>query len=252
MTPDPKLIEFFELNQRKVPKTPIYPDLTKDIERYDWLCHRSEVPYWEVPLPGLPYEKMFAEAIALKSLFVDHRANDPSQMGARHQGWSSLTVHGISSQHTMNWDSYPEYKALGKEELVPYKWTEIAERIPETVRYLNEIFPHQKYTRVRFMLLRPGGYILPHRDRDHRLLFPINIALNNPSRCEFVMEDNGKVPFEPGKGFMLDLSHRHSVWNRSQEDRIHLIVHWRLPPLHEPKGREWMDWTLKNWGATEL
>ena len=238
--------EFFDNNKNIIPEDIVIPKLKSRLDYFEWLKQDSGVPYWEVPLDNIPYKEMLNEALELKSMFVDHRANDPSQHGAAHNGWSSLTVHGISSQHTMNWDSYSEYKKLGDESLVPYNWTEISNKIPRTVEYLRDVFPHESYTRVRFMLLKAGGYVLPHRDRDHKLLFPINIALNNPPGCKFVMENYGIVPFEESKGFLLDLSNRHAVWNQSTEDRIHMIIHWRTAMYHLPAGRKWADMVLRN------
>ena len=241
---------FYEKNSIIKPKFIDFPNFQTEFNRYQWLQNESGVPYWEIPMDGLPYKEMLSEAQELKSLFVDHRANDPSQMGASHNGWASLTIHGISSQHTMNWDSYDEYKSLGDEKLVPYDWTEISDRIPKTIEYFKDVFPHESYTRVRFMLLKAGGYVLPHRDRDHKLLFPINIALNNPEGCNFIMENQGIVPFKEGKGFLLDLSNRHAVWNDSKEDRIHLIVHWRNAQYHEPAGKKWAEMVTRNYKPT--
>ena len=92
-----KLIEFYEKNSVLKPKHIEFPNFQTEFNKYQWLQNESGVPYWEIPLDGLPYKEMFNEAQELKSLFVDHRANDPSQMGASHSGWASLTIHGISS-----------------------------------------------------------------------------------------------------------------------------------------------------------
>lgn len=242
-----KLHQFYEDNKNKKPKFGSFPSHNDQFGEYQWLVNESGVPYWEVPLDGLPYNEMYEEANNLKDIFVNHRANDPSQNGYAHNGWASLTIHGISSQHTMNWDSYDEYRHLKDETEVPYKWTEIQDRIPKTVEYLKDVFPHDYYTRVRFMLLKAGGYVLPHKDREHPLLFPINIALNNPDGCNFIMENHGIVPFKPGSGFLLDLSNRHAVWNNSNEDRIHLILHWRAGQYHEESGKKWAEMVTRNY-----
>lgn len=242
-----KLIDFYELNKDKKPTNIDFPIFDNEFEKYQWLSHESGIPFWEVPLDNIPYKEMYEEANSLKDLFINHRANDPSQNGYAHSDWSSLTIHGISSKHTMNWDSYDEYKQLGSEELVPYDWTDISDKIPKTIDYLKNTFPHSYYTRVRFMLLKAGGFVLPHKDRDHKLLFPINIALNNPEGCNFIMENQGIVPFKPGKGFLLDLSNTHAVWNNSNEDRIHLIIHWRPGQYHEESGKKWAEMVTRNY-----
>ena len=82
--------------------------------------------------------------------------------------------------------------------------------------------------RDRFMLLEPGGYILPHQDRDakEKRLSVCNIALNNPQDCEFIFKDHGVVPFEDkGGAFLMDISNVHAVWNKSDKPRIHMIIH---------------------------
>ena len=54
-------------------------------------------------------------------------------------------------------------------------------------------------------------------------------SLNNPEGCDFVFKDHGKVPFEDqGSAFLMDISNVHSVWNRSDTPRIHMIIHYEL------------------------
>lgn len=223
-----KVKDFFSLNRNLKPKPIVFPDFKEDLEKCDFLIYESGLPYWEISFDNMPYREMLEEAKALKDEFILYRSNDPDQEeGTSHNGWSSLAIHGISSKHTMNWNVYPEYRDLGDESLVPYDYTEIQDRAPATVNFLKNHFPHGSYQRVRFMLVPPGGYILPHKDRDRSFLSPVNIALTNPKGCEFVMENNGVVPFEPGKAFLVDISNNHCIWNNSNEDRIHLIIHYR-------------------------
>jgi hypothetical protein len=39
------------------------------------------------------------------------------------------------------------------------------------------------------------------------------------------MENVGALPFTPGRIMKLALCNRHSVWNRSKQTRVHMIVH---------------------------
>jgi len=83
---------------------------------------------------------------------------------------------------------------------------------------------------VRIMKVAPGGYIMPHNDTPDggdykRLLGPMNIALTQPIGCEFVMEGIGLLPFRPGKGFIIDIGHKHCIINKSNKNRYHVIVH---------------------------
>lgn len=163
---------------------------------------------------------MLKEAKSIKHLFVDHRDGDV-RGGYSHKGWKSVCIHGIESHKTNHFTSYG-YK---NHEETPYKWTSIADMCPTTTNWLKNVFPMNTYYRVRFMLLEPGGYIVPHKDSDINILSPINIALNHPDNCIFKMEKHGIVPMKPGTVMLLDVGNTHAYVNRSIEDRIHIIIH---------------------------
>ena len=76
------------------------------------------------------------------------------------------------------------------------------------------------------MLLRPGGYIVQHSDnRTSNLGAATNISLNNPVGCKFVTE-RGLIPFKnTGSVMMFNNHYQHVVFNDSDEERIHIIVH---------------------------
>ena len=87
------------------------------------------------------------------------------------------------------------------------------------------------YYRLRFMLLKPGGYVEPHSDSQNKM--QINISLNNPNECFFVTE-KGTVPFDDkGSVFLFDNYYEHSVINNSKEDRFHIILHGRWNDTNE-------------------
>lgn len=200
------------------------------------VINRSGLPFLPLALPfDVPHAAMLTEARALRHLFVNHRSD-----GEDHQGWSSLCLHGLSSTQTR---CHTEYGYSDPAE-APYGWTEIADLCPVTTAFFRDLFGYDRYARVRFMGLEPGGYILPHRDSDTDRLNAINIALNNPDGCDFVMEGKGLVPFRPGTANMLALVNRHIVWNRSSEDRIHIIVHGRRAP-----GSHWRHTLLRSYRA---
>ena len=186
---------------------------------YDWIINRSSLPWLQLDLK-FNHNAMLAEAKAIKHLFVKHR--DEDQGAYRHKGWRSVCLHGISSEKTNHYEQYG-YKSNDE---APYTWTEIANLCPVTTMFFKEVFPFDMYYRLRFMLLDPQGYITPHRDSDEHKLSPINIALNNPIGCNFKMQGHeGYVPFVPGSAFLLDVGNTHAVFNNSNEDRYHMIVH---------------------------
>lgn len=177
---------------------------------------KRSLGYMPLRLPfEVPHEQMLAEARALKEFYVYHRST------GHHRGWRSLVLHGLSSVHSQGHEHYG-YK---ERDAVPYDWTDISRFCPISTRFFRDTFGYDRYDRVRFMLLEPGGYILPHEDVEWKSLSPINIALNNPIGCDFVMREWGHIPFSAGQANMLAVGYEHAVFNDSDEDRYHIIVH---------------------------
>lgn len=182
----------------------------------DWIIRSSDSPWLEILGIDAPYKEMLKEARNLKDLFVFHRGEENS-----HRGWKSLAIHGISADKT----NVPETYGLDPSK-VKYKWTEIQDRCPITVKFFKTVFPYREYQRVRFMLLEPQGYIAPHSDHHESFLgTAVNISLNNPVGCNLVTE-LGTMPFkDSGSAFLFNTFFKHSVYNDSTEDRFHIIVH---------------------------
>lgn len=210
----PKILkDFFAKNENLNYKFEIKSEATAD-----WILNRSYIPYLSLDLESVPYNSMLEEAKALDDLYVKHRSRDSF-------GWASLCIHGITSQHTDHYAVYSKYKDLNNDQ-VPYSWTEIKERCPNTVNFFQNVFPFNVYHRIRFMRLNPGGYILPHSDSSDLGLRAINLSLNNPLGCKFVFENIGALPFSNnGSIFLVANGYCHSVWNRSNISRYHIIVH---------------------------
>ena len=186
---------------------------------YQQIVKESNLPWLPLNI-NIPYQEMLEEATAIKHLFVPHRDKD-RQGGYRHKGWKSLCIHGISAEKT---NHFTEYGYKSNDE-TPYVLTETAKLCPVTTNFFKERYPMADYYRVRFMLLEPGGFISPHVDTEKSSLSPVNIALNHPKGCVFKMEKPGVVPMKPGIVMLLDVSNKHAYINKSEEDRIHIIVH---------------------------
>lgn len=205
-------------------------NLPKELS-YDWVMNRSDWPWLFLDLE-VPHKEIHKEALELETEFVPHRKYDEGA-GYGHRGWKSLCIHGLSATQTENFSAYGHASL----DSAPYKWTEIADRCPTTVKFLKETFPFEKYYRVRFMWLEPQGYIAPHRDQKESGFFPCNIALNQPPGCEFGMENQGILPISQGTAFLPNLSNLHFVQNESNIQRIHLIIHGRagskLPQMQD-------------------
>jgi len=206
------LEDFWQKNNKKYEYR--YPDLFDP----QWVIMESGWPWFTLSLfEDQPFKEMYKEAEALVDKFHIHRDDYGT-------GWKSLTLHGLN-EDTQTLNSYGERENTIKQ----LDWTWVADCCPVTKKFLTDVWPAEYLNRVRFMLLEPGGYILPHQDRpgDQKRLSVCNISLNNPNGCEFLMDGFGKVPFEDsGSAMLMDISNKHAVWNRSDKPRIHMIIHY--------------------------
>jgi hypothetical protein len=200
----------------EVESQPRFANVKVNCQNAQEILLESQLPYLPILGFDIPHQEMLNEAKKLKDIMVPHRSYKEDN-----RGWRSICIHGISSAHTACASKY----GYEIEDKTIYKWTDISHLAPITTQFFKNQFKYDFYNRVRFMLLEPGGYILPHKDFDHYVLGPINIALNMPDGCEFYMENVGCVPFAPGTINKLALVNRHAVINNSQEDRFHIIVH---------------------------
>ena len=198
-------------------------------EQFDWILQKSGMPWVEIQDLVVPYSTMLAEAQALRPLFVEHRSGDSL-------GWLSISIHGVGAAITSRAEDYGMDSTL-----VKYDWTEIQDRCPVTVEFLKNQFPYNYYQRVRFMLLEAGGYIAPHSDNAMPSLGgAINISLNNPDDCNLVTV-KGCVPFRnSGSVFLYDNHYQHSLYNNSNIDRYHMIIHGGWKP-------EWCKHVVNNY-----
>ena len=187
----------------------------------DWVLNKSNFGWLELDV-DFDVDIWKKETTAAK--FVDHR-------GSTHPGWKSSCIHGIDVDKTESWTNY----GYATEDDVPYKWTSISEHTPNIKKFWQE-FPYERYRRIRFMELEPGGRISPHSDAPGKLPgetdldmleygVPINIAIIHPSDCHMTLEGHGTVPFKEGKAFIINIRNVHSFVNNSAVSRIHLIAH---------------------------
>ena len=168
---------------------------------------------WLKLLIDAPFKEMYAEAKAIEEHFVNHRTNQS-------QGWLSICLHGIANEAT----SIPEDHGYKND--TARVWTEASKLCPVTTNYFKNVFPMKEYDRLRFMLVKSGGYIEPHNDSTKNPNYAVNISLNNPAEC-FVLTEKGTVPFDDkGSVFLFNNHYKHCVINNSKnDDRYHIIVH---------------------------
>ncbi|MCW8999007.1 MAG: aspartyl/asparaginyl beta-hydroxylase domain-containing protein, partial [Kangiellaceae bacterium] len=79
---------------------------------------------------------------------------------------------------------------------------------------------------VRFMRLRAGAKILPHRDKGVCLKYGearLHVPITSTPQVNFFVSKN-KVLMNPGELWYIDANQQHSVENNSTTDRIHLVI----------------------------
>lgn len=216
-------IDFYNENKDIDYKMPAAPKgIVTDYDIADWLLNKSNFGWLEL---DISFDLAAWKQETSAAQFVNHRGDD-------HPGWNSSCIHGIDVDKTGAWTSYGNWQ---REEDVPYKWTSISEHTPSIKRFWQQ-FPYERYRRIRFMELEPGGIIQPHSDAPGRLPgeqgldmldfgVPINIAIQHPNNCNMTLEGHGTIPFQEGKAFIVNIRNFHSVINNSNENRIHLISH---------------------------
>ncbi len=94
--------------------------------------------------------------------------------------------------------------------------------------YIKEVMDSFKMekTAVRLMRLDAGAVIKPHQDHD--LNFEqgevrIHIPVYTNAKVKFMLEDE-VIPMNEGSCWYLNLSLQHSVANKSDSNRIHLVI----------------------------
>jgi len=181
----------------------------------DYIMDNTRFPYISIPEINVPHKDLFEEAnhLLYTACFTAHRPCS--------SGWLSLSIHGLSSVHT---NCAEDYNLPDDYENTHSDWTDIAKFCPKTVQWMQDEMLYKRFGRVRFMALLPDGWLGIHNDRPNPIgVGATNVALNNPDGCEFVFEGMGIVPFEAGSVMKLNTGYKHSVWNKSEEPRIHMI-----------------------------
>ncbi len=191
-----------------------------------WIYEESDLPWLLLDLK-VPYKEMYQEALQFVNDTIPQdypglNFTEQAKKDASQRGWNTVCIHGLS-KHQFDRASVYGYE---HEDLAPYVWTEIADACPVTKAFLQSL-PYEKLYRARFTVLGPGGYAAPHIGRKENADYSkkISFALNHPQGFSFTMDNHGAIPWEEGRGFLLNVDENfHSVINRSETPRIHLIT----------------------------
>ena len=186
--------------------------LFADPTRIDWL---------ELKIP-FDTSTWANEASSIEPYYVTHRGAE------EHRGWTSCCLHGLGIDKTNSYEFYQDSDD-------GYNWTDLTELAP-TITNFWKAFPAESYKRIRFMKLSAGGKINMHRDCEPEDLknfdpfehdFALNLAIVQPKEC--IMTVDGKtVPWKSGMSILLNVSKDHEVVNNSNQDRIHMIAHFKV------------------------
>jgi len=205
--------------------------IKKTVDINEW-CRQRDIWFLKIDIEIPEAIQKEVQQVYDQGFFVPHRYGDGD-------GWHSTAIHGFVSEekentsmgwyHTMNPSAYNL-----DEDKIKWGWTEVAEIAPETKRWLED-FPHSRYRRVRFMLLKPKGYIEQHHDandqrisegRMRNISSAINISITNPKGAYLYRTDiDDFIPFEPLSAYWFDNGVEHKAWNDSEENRFHIILH---------------------------
>ena len=170
----------------------------------------SDVEYVQMNF-DVPLDTILSEYQTVKDKLIIHRPEDG------HKDWYAVTLYGFDSDKT---NSHWEYRKRGMKPGV----TTVGELCPQTLEWVKSL-PYARIDDVRFLVIKPGGYIAKHRDVPERnWLEPLNISLTYPTGSKFVLNDK-LVNYKPGVGLILNIHYEHYVENNSTEERIHLLVH---------------------------
>lgn len=193
-------------------------DLISNLDITRWLLSHEQIGWIELDIE-FDVNIWQQESEKIKEYLVNHREGDG------HIGWQSCCLHGRGIQLTGTDDSAPDDL---------YHWTSLTKLCPSITQFWKS-FPTEKFKRLRFMELAPGGLVSPHSDGPSGLrntdfdvlehMVPINVAITHPTECSMRLISYGNVPFSPGKMFTINITDTHTVVNNSNEFRMHMIAH---------------------------
>jgi hypothetical protein len=188
------------------------------VNKARWILQQKDIPWLELDI-SFNADVWKQQALEAEQYYQEYRESESA-------GWSSCCLHGLGIDKTRTADNYGE-----DEYFAPYAYTDLAYRTPVITDFWRNQFPAERYTRIRFMKVSPGGYIDWHNDGELpdgidplQSILPINLAIVHPANCSMEIEGHGIVPWEEGKVFLINISKNHAVFNHSSKSRIHMIA----------------------------
>ena len=178
---------------------------------YNSIKTNTHIPFLELDL-GFPSAIAMKEILEIESeLFFTHRSDMSNN-------WSQFVMYGTNVNGTRSaWDDQDT------------SWTpEALEKMPLTVEWFKNYYPSNQFSKIKVACIGPGGSIDPHDDGPGKGFTignrsTVNIAVNNPEGAEFHIAQT-VIPFQPGSAMLIDFGMTHSVVNKSNINRYHILV----------------------------
>lgn len=187
--------------------------------------HLELIPYIDLRL-DFDHALCLAEATALLDEFVPYQS-DP-RYNIRH--WHGLALRALDG------DPAKAAVAVGHDanQSARYATTPVAARCPRTMALLQDVLDWEQCRAVAFLKLAPRSRIAPHvDDPQHEVMRSVNVALNMPDGCEFVIETEPDgapgpftrhLPFRAGVAMIVNVARPHYLVNDSDVPRIHVVA----------------------------
>lgn len=184
--------------------------------------HLELVPYIDLKV-SFDHAACLAEATAMLDRFVPYQS-DP-RYGITH--WRGLALRALGGDPTR-----VAVANIGPGER--FEMTPVARECPTIMAMLDGVLDWERTHSVALLALYPRSRIAPHKDDpQYEVMRSLNVALNMPDGCEFVIDTlpggregpfTRRVPFRPGTAMMVNVARDHYVDNRSDTTRVHIVA----------------------------
>jgi hypothetical protein len=141
--------------------------------------------------------------------------------------------------YTGKWNSVALYSPSGNREDIFTESNETFKPTPllESCSYFREVLDSMLFVKQSVRLLRLGAKAEIKTHRDLRLSYPngifrLHIPLSTDDQVDFIIAGD-RVVMNPGECWYGDFNQPHSVNNRGEQDRIHLVI--------DGERNEWTD-----------
>ena len=219
----------------------ILDNFLNDSPSDEWIINHSGLPWLKLDL-NIPWKKLHQEISSFKEYFTSYSEDTSDENSeaklarklhaARNnvdfpdKNWKLLTLHGVEHNIIMDHSNYKEYK----DKNIPYKWTSIGSKCVFNSLYLNSILEIDTNTLIKYNVLEPGGFILPHSDStdfNKNQCRSLTLFITHPQGCNFHFKNWGNIPASSGTAFLMNLDNYHGTNNESNEDRFHIMVRFK-------------------------